>query len=223
MPRRPTKDSTVSADETSSRSRKASVGLSTSPKLRFREVNAHTLKDFIDLFESRGGPKNCWCMVWRTASSETRKGTGAARKAAMARRIRKDTPVGILGYVGQEPVAWCSVAPRDTFRDLGGEEAEHRDVIWSIVCFFLKRDYRQHGFFGQMLRAAVQQARRRGATVVEAYPVDPNSPSYRFMGFVPAFEKAGFVEVGQAGTRRHVMRLAVKASRAKRKPRAARP
>jgi hypothetical protein len=53
----------------------------------------------------------------------------------------------------------------------------------------------------------VEHARRRGATVVEAYPVDPDSPSYRFMGFVSTFEAAGFREVGRAGARRHVMRL----------------
>lgn len=35
--------------------------------------------------------------------------------------------------------------------------------------------------------------------------MEPDSPSYRFMGFVPVFEKAGFREVGRAGTRRHVM------------------
>jgi hypothetical protein len=43
----------------------------------------------------------------------------------------------------------------------------------------------------------------------EAYPVAPDSPSYRFMGFVPMFEKARFVEIGTAGTRRHVMRLSL--------------
>jgi hypothetical protein len=43
--------------------------------------------------------------------------------------------------------------------------------------------------------------------VVEAYPVDPDSPSYRFMGFADLFETAGFREVGRAGKRRHVVRL----------------
>lgn len=55
--------------------------------------------------------------------------------------------------------------------------------------------------------AAVTHAQVHGATVVEAYPVDEESPSYRFMGFVPLFEEYGFVEVGRAGSRRHVMRL----------------
>jgi hypothetical protein len=59
----------------------------------------------------------------------------------------------------------------------------------------------------RLLDAAVEHARERGAAVVEAYPVDPDSPSYRFMGFVETFDDAGFREVGRAGKRRHVMRL----------------
>ena len=42
---------------------------------------------------------------------------------------------------------------------------------------------------------------------LEATPVDPASPSYRFMGFVRVFQEAGFVEIGRQGIRRHVMRL----------------
>jgi len=61
----------------------------------------------------------------------------------------------------------------------------------------------------RLIEAAVAHARKRGATVVEAYPVDPDSPSFRFMGLVSAFKAAGFREVGRAGTRRHVMRLKV--------------
>lgn len=58
-----------------------------------------------------------------------------------------------------------------------------------------------------LIGVAVEHARQKGATVVEAYPVDHDSPSYRFMGFVPTFEATGFREVGRAGSRRHVMRL----------------
>ena len=46
-----------------------------------------------------------------------------------------------------------------------------------------------------------------GATAVEAYPVPSDAPSYRFMGFVEAFERAGFTAIGRAGKRRHVMRV----------------
>jgi len=72
---------------------------------------------------------------------------------------------------------------------------------------FVRRDCRGRGLAHELIAAAVEQARKRGATAVEAYPVDPDSPSYRYMGFVPAFRRAGFAEIGMAGSRRHVMRL----------------
>ncbi|MEK9659865.1 MAG: acetyltransferase [Chloroflexota bacterium] len=45
--------------------------------------------------------------------------------------------------------------------------------------------------------------------MLEAYPVDEDSPSCRFPGFIPAFRNAGYDEVGLAGKRRHDMRLAL--------------
>jgi GNAT superfamily N-acetyltransferase len=74
---------------------------------------------------------------------------------------------------------------------------------------YVHRKLRGQGIGNQLVEAAKAYAKRRGATVLEAYPVDPKSPSYRFMGFVPAFERMGFEEIGKAGSRRHVMRLAL--------------
>jgi len=61
-----------------------------------------------------------------------------------------------------------------------------------------------------MLAAALKHARQHGAKVVEAYPVNEDSPSYRFMGFVPMFKEAGFHQVGREGSRRHVMQRKVR-------------
>lgn len=72
---------------------------------------------------------------------------------------------------------------------------------------FLKRELRGVGYGKELICAAIQHSRLRGADILEAYPVDPESPSYRFMGFVPMFEELGFKEVRRAGSRRHVMRL----------------
>ncbi|MGN2392964.1 N-acetyltransferase family protein [Pelomicrobium sp. G1] len=175
------------------------------PSLRFREVTPDLWKDFEALFEGKGGPKNCWCMVWRTLPSKSRRNK-AAKKQAIKNRILEGQPVGLLGYRGSEPVAWCSVAPRGTFRDLGGLD-DDSTVVWSLVCMFVKPELRGLGIGQQLILAAMELARRHGADVLEAYPVDPESPSYRFMGFVPVFQELGFREVGRAGSRRHVMRL----------------
>ena len=177
----------------------------------FHEVDRERWGDLERLFESRGGPKYCWCMVWRSKPKGVKKLDNAARKAALRQRVDDGVPIGILGYADGEPVAWCSVAPRTTYRELGGasEPGEDADRVWSIVCFFVLRKLRGQGLGNRLIEAAVEHARTRGATVIEAYPVDADSPSYRFMGFRSSFESAGFREVGRAGTRRHVARLSV--------------
>jgi GNAT superfamily N-acetyltransferase len=173
--------------------------------IRFHEVDVSRWDDFERLFESRGGPRSCWCMVWR-AGAKTAKGPD--RKAAMRRYVGEGVPIGLLGYSSGQPVAWCSIAPRTTYRDLGGPTniSEFPEDVWSLVCFFIRRDLRGKGLTKRIIEAAVQHAAKRGAKVVEAYPVEPGSPSYRFMGYLPTFSAAGFHEVGRAGTRRHVMR-----------------
>ncbi len=92
------------------------------PALSFRAVDRSTWADFERLFQAPGGPKYCWCMVWRATPSEARERNGASRKAALRRRVQNGVPIGILGYLGDEPVAWCSIAPRSTYRPLGGLE-----------------------------------------------------------------------------------------------------
>ncbi|MBI3158259.1 MAG: GNAT family N-acetyltransferase [Chloroflexi bacterium] len=180
-------------------------------QLTFHEVTPDRWVDFERLFESPGAPKYCWCMVWRTTPEERRQRDPASRKAAMQKRIQSGVPVGILGYLGDEPAAWCSIAPRETYRSLGGPpEGEN---VWSLACFYVPRRLRRQGLMRQLLAAAVDHARQNGAAILEAYPVEADAPSYRFMGFVPVFEEAGFEEVGRAGYRRHVMRLRIRPGR----------
>ncbi len=176
--------------------------------LEFREVNAESWSDFERLFESVGGPKYCWCMAWRKTSEEAKCTDRASLKRAIQGRVMNGTPVGILGYLKGEPVAWCSVAPRSTHHRLVSD-ASIDDGVWSITCFFVTRKLRGLAIIKQLLAFATSHATRRGAKVVESYPVDTDSPSYRFMGFVPMFAEAGFAHVGQEGKRRKVMRLAV--------------
>lgn len=123
----------------------------------------------------------------------------------MKSRITKGVPVGILGYLDDEAIAWCSIAPRDTYKPLGGSATDK--VVWSVVCFFIKRSYRNMGISHQLLRAAIGYAKSKGAQRIEAYPVAPDSPSYRFMGYTRLFEKAGFRFVKKAGKRRNVMTI----------------
>ena len=121
------------------------------------------------------------------------------------KQLRRFGQIGWLGYLGGEPIAWCSVRPRETFRKLKDSQPDDDGPVWSVTCFFVRRDYRRRGLSAKLLAAAADFARKRGARISEAYPVDAGSPSYRFMGFLPLFKGHGFQEVGQAGSRRHVV------------------
>lgn len=145
--------------------------------------------------------------VTRDEAKESREGKD--RKPFMLDRVHRRVTVGLLAYERGEPVAWVSVAPRETFTHVARPEAEAGQKVWSITCMYLKRSHRRQGIGHQLIEAAITFARKRKADVLEAYAVEPDSPSYRNMGFVPAYERAGFTKVEALGTRRTVMRLAL--------------
>ncbi|MDB5530470.1 MAG: GCN5-related N-acetyltransferase [Devosia sp.] len=175
-------------------------------KLTFKPVTKANHQDFETLFGMPSAPKYCWCMAYRATPEEVKESKSSDRRRHMFGRIKDDVPVGLVGYVEGQPVAWVSIAPRDTYHRLHVPTTDTLNV-WSLVCMYARREVRGQGVAHQLIKAAIAQAKKHKADVVEAYPVDRASPSYRFGGFVPAFEKAGFHEVGMSGTRRHVMRL----------------
>ena len=175
--------------------------------ISFRGVDSETWDDLVWLFMARGGPKYCWCMVWRSRPPGESRSDRDAKRSALDERVRDGVPIGILGYVDGEPMAWCSIAPRDTYRRGLSDAASGGDGVWSIACFFVPRRLRGQGATRCLIAAAVEFAREGGARTVEAYPPEPGSPSYRFMGSVASFLESGFREVDTVGTRRRVMRL----------------
>lgn len=176
-------------------------------RLTFRPVDETTLSAFEAFFDMPGAPKYCWCMAFRRMPEEVKEASSANSRKQMLRRIRDGVPVGLLAVENGETVGWVSVAPRATFRNLKGPPEAEGESVWSISCFFVPRARRGDGLGRKLIAGAVAHAEASGATVVEAYPVDPDSPSYRHMGFVPVFAAAGFTDLGKAGKRRHVMRL----------------
>jgi len=121
---------------------------------------------------------------------------------------------GLLAYQGELPVGWVSVAPRTDYSRLARSRVAKRvddAPVWSIVCFFIHRDARGQGVMHALVDAAVKFARDHGATTIEAYPQDTagRQPSAddAFVGLLPVFERAGFVEVARHTPNRPLVRL----------------
>jgi len=185
--------------------------------LRFLPVAPDNWADLEKLFGPRGAYSGCWCMWWRLSRAEFGRQSGEQRKAGLKRLVDSGQAPGILAYLEHEPVAWVSVAPRETYPSLERSRTLRRvdDLpVWSIVCFFVAKPYRGQGLMVELLRGAVTYAAQQGAHIVEAYPVDPgdrivHGNTEGYMGLVSAFRRAGFVEVARRSPRQSVMRYTI--------------
>ena len=142
-------------------------------------------------------------------SAEFGRVTKEARVAALDHLVRTGTPVGVLAYLGEEPVGWCSVAPRKTYESLERYRALPRIdhlPVWSVVCFFVDSRIRRNNATLGLLRAAVEYACSQGADVIEGYPVEPGAGLYTYMGSPGIFREAGFQDVTPRGQLRQVLR-----------------
>ncbi len=173
--------------------------------LDLRPVDSTNWADLERLFESRGGPHSCWCMVWRNMASGLDRSKKTDKKSSLKQEVDNHIPIGLICYENEEPIAWCSVGPRHSFRNLGGDN--ELDDVWSLTCMFIKRAYRTRGISEHLIQGAIAYSKKNKAAYLEAYPVDSDSPSYRFMGFLPVFEKLGFEFTHRVGKRRNVVKL----------------
>jgi GNAT superfamily N-acetyltransferase len=175
-------------------------------------------KDFEMLFGPRGACAGCWCMEPRQTRAEWERLKGDKNRRAMKRLVEKGTrPPGLLAYVGREPVGWISIEPRDVFSKLERSRVlapVDDKPVWSIVCFFVDKRYRRQGLSVALIKGAVDYARKKGARIVEGYPVEPKkdnvAPVFVFTGLAPAYRKAGFKEVARRSETRPIMRRAVR-------------
>jgi GNAT superfamily N-acetyltransferase len=140
-------------------------------------------------------------------------GKGAKNKRALRRIVSSGEKPGILGYLGREAVAWCAVAPREEYVHLANSRVlkpVDDTPVWSVSCLFVSKPHRRKGLSVQMLRAAVEFAARRGAVMVEGYPVEPTMSKtpdpFVWTGVPSAFEAAGFHEVLRRSKTRPIMR-----------------
>ena len=175
--------------------------------LDIRPLTPERLRDLADLFNQGGDPKWCWCSYYRLRSVDFRTASPASNRAvleAATRAAGEGRAPGLLAYRDREAVGWVSVGPRADY-----ERLQHSRVLgpvddrpaWSIVCFVVSRRHRGQGVARALLDGAIDHARRQGATLLEAYPVDTGgeriAAATAFKGTLRMFERAGFAIVAR--------------------------
>jgi len=170
--------------------------------------------DITALFGPRGACAGCWCMWWRRTSAQFAKGKGEGNRRAFHRIVHRGETPGLIAYLGNKPVGWCAVGPRDVYPRLERSRVLRRvddRPVWSVTCFFVERSCRRQGISVDLLRAAASFARRRGAKTLEGYPIaarDNDAPdAFVWTGLASAYRRAGFREVARRSPTRPIMRI----------------
>lgn len=140
----------------------------------------------------------------------------AGNRAALKALVDAGRPPGLIGYHGRTPVGWVSLGPRREFLRLERSSVMKPvddKPVWSIICFVVPAEHRGRGIARALLSGAVDYARKRGATLVEAYPVDKRTRSNdidMWFGSKSMYDRAGFKEVARRKPARPVVRRRVR-------------
>ena len=173
-----------------------------------RELSPRLWPQLEALFGSNGACGGCWCQAWRIEKGERWsdvKGTTAKRR--LRQGVLRSTTFGILAFDGKTPVGWCAFGPRDSFPRLNRArtlQCHDSSEVWSLPCFFVRREYRGRGVAKAMLRHAIKALKARGAKIAEGYPSKPDREgqyiaAFSWTGTQSLFQKLGFVVAGNRG------------------------
>jgi len=197
---------------------------STNAALTIRPLTPSRWSDLETVFAARGCSvaRGCWCMFYRETGPAVV--PAGVRRAEVQRKkllalCNAGPPPGLIAYQEGRPVGWVTLGPREKFLRLARSpvmKPVDDAAVWSIVCFVVPAEFRHQGVARALLRGAVDYAARRGARILESYPVDRATRARDedlWFGVKAMFDQAGFTEVARRKSRRPVMRLQLTSAR----------
>jgi GNAT superfamily N-acetyltransferase len=145
-----------------------------------------------------------------------------ANRSQLKALVDAGSTPGLIAYHGKLPVGWVSLGPREEFAKLQRspvmKPVDHKPV-WSIICFVVPSPFRGQGVAHALLSGAIDYARKHGATLIEAYPVDKPrraKDDAMWFGAKSMYDRAGFNEVARRKPERPVVRLKLRRTKSRR-------
>jgi len=182
----------------------------------FQALTPKRWADFEELFGEHGATGGCWCMWWRLTGKEFDAQKGERNRRAMKAIVDCGRIPGILAYHEGRAVGWCSVAPRGEFPRLERSrllKPVDSQRVWSVMCFFVAKEYRHRGVAERVLKAAVEYVRKQGGRIVEGYAVEPKEGKipdlFAYHGPASLYRSVGFKEVARRSETRPMMRFLI--------------
>jgi GNAT superfamily N-acetyltransferase len=185
-------------------------------RLTYRALTPSRWADFEGLFGPRGACAGCWCMFWKLPNKEFQALAYDGNKAAQKAIVESGHVPGLLAYSGRDAVGWIAIEPRTEYPRLARSRVMgpvDEEPVWSITCFFTRKDYRGRGVTVGLLKAAIEYVRKRGGRILEGYPIESNSgrqpPAFVYTGLASAFREVGFTEAVRRSETRPIFRYVI--------------
>jgi GNAT superfamily N-acetyltransferase len=161
-------------------------------------VTPERLDDILDFFDHdafAGMPEwaSCYCMFHHVDQDDWAHRTWQQNRSDLAEMIRSGTTTGVVAYAAGKVVGWCNASLRREFPgDADGTDADNTVLV--TRCFQVAPPYRGHGIARRLLDVAINLARQRGCSAVEAFPnPDPDASNPEaYPGPVALYRSAGF-------------------------------
>jgi GNAT superfamily N-acetyltransferase len=188
-------------------------------KLTVLPLTPERWADLESIFKAKGCSvaRGCWCMAYRLSGSQAPPPPGTTRaevnRSQLKELVEAGRPPGLIGYKDKVPVGWVSIAPREEYARLARSPVMRPvddQPVWSVICFVVPAEYRGQGVAEALLAGAVAYAKKQGAKLIEAYPVDRPTRSkddFMWFGAKSMYDKAGFSEVARRKPQRPMVRL----------------
>ena len=171
-------------------------------------------KTFETLMGEKGGCGNCWCMYFRLPYKTFQENKPDGNKKMMKQLVNKGLPQGLIALVDRQPVGWIAMAPRADYLRLGNSRVFKPlddKPVWSVTCFFIKKEFRHQGLSQQLIKGAVDFAKKKKIKTLEAYPAIPYAEKvphpFLWVGVLSSFLDNGFKIVRQHSKSRAMVRL----------------
>lgn len=190
-------------------------------KMSFEPLGKNNWDKFTKLFGEKGACGNCWCMYYRLKKKDFETGKkNDLNKSRMEKLVWEERPTGILGMFNEEAIAWCAFAPREDYVKLENSRVHKRiddKPVWSIPCFFVKKNFRNSGVSLAMLKGVIKYAGKMDIKILEAYPLIPTKgklpDAFVWVGLYKSFERAGFEIVDRKSKNRPMVRYCLERTR----------
>ncbi len=147
------------------------------------------------------GDKNEWLARCALEPDENRAEMQRALEAG------RDDGHGVVAEDDGHVIGWAKIAPATAIPKAYAQRyyarlpvlQADREGVWLLACFLVHPRFRRTGASRALIRAAVTEARRRGARALEALPrrvAPPARDEELFTGSIEALESEGFVRAG---------------------------